>query len=136
MRIGQTAPNNCFVDLVKDEAPPQLSLGLEITVNSYGFCGHRSSVWISQEIRSVFLADLQRLEKQRSGSASLVINAPDDFWLTISIQDRLGNLAIEGSLTRIVFAGKQYQNQVTFGFDLSGEYLGSILSDFEELFAI
>jgi hypothetical protein len=78
-------------------------LRLGVTVRMDAFAGAYDQVWNAKEDWTSFLGSLWRLERDRSGKASLLAMSPEEFELHLEIVDRAGHLAAHGCLSRYHF---------------------------------
>lgn len=100
------------------------------------FSGKYESVWLEETALREFISCLQRIEDQRSGSATLNSCSPEEFSLTLRSRDAIGHFAVDVSLCRYRYdGGGSWPARVSGGFEIDATTLPAVLNDFRELHA-
>jgi hypothetical protein len=105
---------------------------VSITIVLRDFVGNSDQVWLAKEDIDQFIADIEKLEKDRKGEIILKSMSPDEFQLKLIIKNPTDAIRVEVTLSRIRFI-KQSPNiiKLSGGFSLNQEYLLSIINDFK-----
>jgi hypothetical protein len=73
-------------------------------VSEEGFSGQNGEIWIRQDDLTVFISELQVLERKRSGSAALTTMTDQPEYRDLKIEfyaiDKLGHIGISVELQR------------------------------------
>ncbi len=80
-----------------DDAHLGGDVSLIVSVSARGFSG-ATDVWVQHEAWQQFLGDLNALEEDRHGVATLVSMSPGELELTFQSVDRAGHMAVHGTL--------------------------------------
>jgi hypothetical protein len=109
-------------------------LRLGVSVRNGTFSGSYDQVWIAKDEWSSFLGGMRRLERERSGRASLVSMSPEEFELHLQIVDRAGHLATYGCLSRYYFGhllGKPTRSRIEYHMPVDPSRLRELLLSLE-----
>ena len=123
-----------------EDSPRAGDVAFSVSASSNGFCGKVSSVWFSPEELEGFLNQLARLEKTRSGSASLSnlssLSEYNPLVFEIFSVDKTGHLAVKVELVKISYRSDELiPSKVSMRFMLDGERFNSMLAGFRRLFS-
>jgi hypothetical protein len=98
------------------------------------FSGKYDSVWLEEPALREFIACLERVENERSGSVTLESCSPEEFILTLRSRDALGHFSVDVALCCYrYFGSSSWPTRVSGGFEIDPTKLPAILSDFREL---
>jgi hypothetical protein len=90
-----------------------------VTVRAGGFEGRCEDVWIGAGELRQFAVDLERLHRERTGSAELASMSPEEFRLAILAVGNAGRIAAEGYLgSRHLGIRGWHRNRVELSIDL------------------
>jgi hypothetical protein len=136
IREGDNQIEIAATDRVSDAEPTPGDTELTIRVRSGGFSGE-GWAWVSAEALAGFVAQVRRLEVCRQGVADIESMSPCQLRLRIWSVDRLGHLAVGGSLSRRVHSGgaASFTHLFEFGFEFDPSLLPGILAEFESFAA-
>lgn len=105
---------------------------LSVFVRTPSFRGTYGEVWVDQERLDAFLADLRRLEAERSGEAVLESWSPGEFHLAFRAVDGAGHIGAEVTLTRHELGShRRHANRVGWDLEVPAEDLLRLIDDFE-----
>jgi hypothetical protein len=111
-------------------------LRLGVSVRSGTFAGSHDQVWIAKDEWKSFLGSMRRLERDRSGQASLVSMSPEEFELNLQVVDRAGHLAAHGCLSRYHFghpSGKATRSRIEYHTPVDPSLLRELVLSLEAL---
>jgi hypothetical protein len=111
-------------------------LRLGVSVRTGTFAGSYDQVWIAKDEWSSFLGSMRRLERDRSGQASLRSMSPDEFELQLQVVDRAGHLAAHGCLSRYHFghpSGKSIRSRIEYHMPVDPSLLRELVLSLEGL---
>ena len=111
-------------------------LRLSVSVRCDTFAGSYDQVWIARDGWSSFVDGMRRLERERSGRASLVSITPDEFELHLEVVDRAGHLAAHGCLSRYHFghpSGNATRSRIEYHFPVDPGLLRELVLSLEAL---
>lgn len=136
MRIGS---DNEFIEISELARAPEstpnagdVRVSVQIKLGEFG--GRYDAVWLEEPILKCFISELESLENNRQGSASLESMSPNEFRLTIRSRDSLGHFVVEVFLLRYQYSGPTYwPTSVSGGFEVDPCALRLILDGFKEL---
>ena len=134
IREGSNSIEIVAVRRVPQHLPSAGDTELSILVSSSGFSG-RGTTWVHASRLAAFVVQLQELEGQRQGAATLEGISREEFQLRIRSIDRQGHFAVSGKLACQVYADQRgpYLHAVEFGFEFDPTQLPQVLSGFQEL---
>ena len=145
MRI-KSNHNTSYLDLklccVNSDAP-QCKEDLAVDVELFtaeGFCGKRSEVWLLSSAVDSFIAELEELEVNRHGSATLTaVSHPSEYnalELCILAADSGRTMLAEVNLQKVVFDRDRRPRpfRVSAHIEFDPEMLRKVVSDFKALF--
>jgi hypothetical protein len=134
IREGSNSIEIVAVRRVPQHLPSAGDTELSVLVSANGF-GGRGTVWVGAPRLAAFAVQLQELEDQRQGTATLEGIAREEFQLRIRSIDRQGHFAVSGKLACQVYADQRgpYLHAVEFGFEFDPTQLPQVLSGFREL---
>ncbi|WP_141504393.1 WapI family immunity protein [Paenibacillus luteus] len=113
------------------------SISLSVSVADSGFCGENPEVWFEADEVSRFVTAVQKLDRERKGSAKLSSMSPDECLLAIISVDRSGHLVLEYQLSSQVYLEHSSQKRlVSGGFDLNPTDLERMHKFFSALAAV
>lgn len=131
--------NGNYVEITELEraprgAPNEGDVRVLVQVVLGEFSGKYESVWLEEPALREFISCLQRVEDQRSGSATLESCSPDEFILTLRSRDTLGHFVADVYLCRYRYdGGGSWPTRVSGGFEIDATTLPAVLNDFREL---
>lgn len=111
-------------------------LRLGVSVRNGTFAGSYDQVWIAKDEWSSFLGTMRRLERDRSGQASLLSMSPEEFELHLEVVDRAGHLAVHGCLSRYHFghpSGKTTRSRIEYHMPVDPSLLRELVLSLEGL---
>jgi hypothetical protein len=79
-----------FLEHGAEATPSEGDVCLSVSARSETFSGEYDQVWIEKDDWRSFLGSLRRLERERTGQASLASMSPDEFAIHLKIVDRAG----------------------------------------------
>jgi hypothetical protein len=109
---------------------------LGVSVRSGTFAGSYDQVWIDRDKWSSFVAGMQRLERERTGQASLMSMSPGEFELHLQVIDRAGHLVAHGCLSRYHFghpSGKESRSRIEYHMPVDPSLLREFVLSLERL---
>lgn len=109
---------------------------LGVSVRNGMFSGSYDQVWIAKDEWSSFLGSMTRLERDRSGQASLASMSPDEFELHLQVVDCAGHLAAHGCLSRYHFghpSGKATRSRIEYHMPVDPSVLRELVLSLEAL---
>ncbi|MDD4890640.1 MAG: hypothetical protein PHU85_12015 [Phycisphaerae bacterium] len=105
---------------------------ISVSVHSFGFAVYADGIWISGSEFSTFKSELERLERERSGIATLPDVVGMEFSLQLGAADRAGHLLVSGFVQRHHWIlGKELPQRLEFNFELDPEMLMTVLKEFQ-----
>ena len=111
-------------------------LRLAVSVRYGTFAGSYDQVWIAKDERSSFVGGMRRLERQRSGKASLMSISPGEFELHLQVVDSAGHLAAHGYLSRYHLghpSGKGARSRIEYHVSVDPSLLRELVLSLEDL---
>ena len=111
-----------------------LRLGVSVRIGT--FAGSYDQVWIAQVNWSSFLGSMRRLERDRSGQASLASMSPEEFELHLQVVDHAGHLAAHGCLSRYHFghpSRKSTRSRIEYHVPVDPSLLRELVLSLERL---
>jgi hypothetical protein len=90
------------LQIVPKEVNLDRSIRCSVKFTSHGFNGNHRMVWFSREALERFAAELRNLEEERSGVVTLTAMSPEDFSLSLKVEDSAGHTYCTVSLSRRV----------------------------------
>jgi hypothetical protein len=110
---------------------------LRVRVSSIGFRGDYEHVWIRAEEFERFIKQLDAVERNRAGTATLSSMSPNDLELRIRIRDSAGHVSVEGYLGRFSYgvAGVPVEARIGYSIDLDPGLLAGVREEFRDLAA-
>jgi hypothetical protein len=120
------------------EAGPMPAVYVRVVLAGNDFAGGKEQLALEHAELERFLVDLERLERDRRGAATLTSMSPHEFALTLSITDRAGHVLLTGELKRHVYVDVNttpLEHHVALGFAVDPTALPRIVRDVQELLA-
>jgi hypothetical protein len=110
---------------------------LRVRVSSIGFRGDYEHVWIRAEEFARFIKELDAVERDRTGMATLSSMSPNDLELRIRIRDSAGHLSVEGYLGRFSYGvtGVPVEARIGYSIDLDPGLLAGVREELKGLAA-
>lgn len=104
------------------------SISCSVKFTSHGFCGSNRSIWFSREELEKFIGELEALEKNRRGAARLTAMSPEEFSLSVSVDDSAGHTYCHVAISRQIFDfGRRLAQNVSGSFATDPSALASML---------
>ncbi|OPZ88909.1 MAG: hypothetical protein BWY74_02944 [Firmicutes bacterium ADurb.Bin419] len=75
--------SNINIDFVEDELEHIPSICASVSVKNNDFCGRNDMVWFELDVLKDFICELERLDMNREGIATLESMSPEDLFLSI-----------------------------------------------------
>ena len=101
MRIT-SQDNAAFFSLKRTGIDAGGSVRARVRLKGHGFEGSNRSVYFDREAIKGFRAELEQLERNRQGNASLISLSPGECVFTIGAVDRLGHIHVKGAVRKVV----------------------------------
>lgn len=114
------------------------SVGISIALDGE-FSAKNPDAWYEYDAIIGFVAALRRVEKSRTGNASLDSMSPGECSIRIECVGGEGSILLHINMYRITYfsdAAGHAKNTVSVTFEVNREFLHRIISDFSELAAI
>jgi hypothetical protein len=119
-----------------DQPLPALEFGVE--AEAHGYRGGRLAA-IARDALRRFVAQMEMLERMRSGEATLSALSPEDFTLTVRVVDRAGHVVLtvrlRAGVQGILPSNEPLWHEVVLGFSLDPTTLPGIVDDLHAMMA-
>lgn len=108
----------------------ELRIGVSVSFDE--FAGTYDQIWIGKANWASFISSLGRLERERTGKASLFAMSPDEFELHLEVVDASGHLDAHGFLSRYHFPRRSnaLRSRIEFRFGVDPSLLRELVRSF------
>lgn len=133
MRINSN-DNQGYIIIKVGEIGIDESICFIVDATYSGFSGKHSRIWIEENQFKDFLTDLEQLEKNRNGSASIQSISPDEFHLMLYSLDSLGHIGLTLSLKKATYISSRTVYQKTeISFEIDASCFIQIVENFNDI---
>ncbi|WP_010243282.1 hypothetical protein [Acetivibrio cellulolyticus] len=118
------------IDFVEDELERIPSICVSVSVKNNDFCGRNDMVWVELNVLKGFICELERLDMNRKGIATLGSMSPEDLILTIEAYDLAGHLMLKYKLSKTMYCPDLLYSSIKGGFELDTSSFSNLVKEF------